>query len=84
MTSKEALNDLFSGEIISLNSYMDLRLGIIKEDLEVLEILKKSIFNHEIHKYALDLKRKGQKFMSIAGCVRGDSDIAKVKEWLER
>ena len=83
MTSKEALNDLFSGEIISLNSYMDLRLGIIKEDLEVLEILKKSIFNHEIHKYALDLNRKGQKFMSIAGCVRGDSDIAKVKEWLE-
>ena len=83
MTSKKALNDLISGEIIRLNSYMDLRLGIIEQDLEVLDILKRSIFNHEIHKYALDLRRKGQKFMSIAGCVRGDNDIAKVKEWLE-
>ena len=44
MTSKEALNDLFSGEIISLNSYMDLRLGIIKEDLEILEILRKYVY----------------------------------------
>ena len=82
MTSKEALNDLFSGEIISLNSYMNLRLGIIKEDLEVLEIIKKSIFNKEEHKYVLTEKIKGQKFMLISLSIRGD-DIDKVKEWIE-
>ena len=84
MTSKEALNDLFSGEIISLNSYMDLRLGIIKEDLEVLEILKRSIFNKEIHKYALTEKFKDQKFMLLSLSIRGDNEIDKVKEWLEK
>ena len=83
MTSKEALEELedsFENDV----SYVERRiLKVIAKDLEVLEILKKSIFNHEIHKYALDLRRKGQKFMIIAGCVRGDDDITKVKEWLE-
>ena len=84
MTSKEALNDLFSGEIISLNSYMDLRLGIIEEDLGVLDIIKRSIFNKEEHKYAMTEKFNGQKFMLLSLSIRGDDDIAKVKEWLEK
>ena len=84
MTSKEAMAKLkenFENDVYKVEREM---LNIIDKDLEVLDILKQSIFNHEIHKYALDLRRKGQKFMSIAGCVRGDDDIAKVKEWLER
>ena len=83
MTSKEALSDLVAMATLTLNKDVAKRLAIIAKDLEALEILKQSIFNHEIHKYALDLRRKGQKFMSIAGCVRGDNNIAKVKEWLE-
>ena len=85
MSSKEALDKL-NYECIHSNGADDessKEFNLIKKDLEVLEILKQSIFNHEIHKYALDLRRKGQKFMSIAGCVRGDNNIAKVKEWLE-
>ena len=84
MTSKEALKELedtFENDVYKVERDM---LNIIKKDLEVLDILKQSIFNHEIHKYALDLRRKGQKFMSISGCVRGDNNIAKVKEWLEK
>ena len=54
----------------------------IKKDLEVLEILKRSIFNKEIYKYTLDEKLKGQKFMTIGIFIRGD-DINEIKEWLE-
>ena len=77
MTSKEALNDLFSGEIIRLNSYMDLRLGIIKQDLEVLEILRKSIYNKTESKHSLFTD-----FVVLDLFIKGE-DAAKVKEWLE-
>ena len=77
MTSKEALEELLSGEIISLNSYMELRLGIIEQDLEVLEILKKSIYNKTSSKYSLFTD-----FIVIDLFIKGD-DVAKVKEWLE-
>ena len=53
-----------------------------KEAQEVLDILKRSIFNKEEHKYAMTEKFKGQKFMLLNLSIRGD-DIAKVKEWLE-
>ena len=55
----------------------------IERDLEVLDILKKSIFNKEEHKYNMTEKFKGQKFMLISLSVRGDNEIDKVKEWLE-
>lgn len=56
---------------------------LLKKDLEVLNIIKRSIFNTEIHKYVLNEKFKGQKFMTIGLSVRGDTDINKIKEWLE-
>ena len=54
-----------------------------KEAQEVLDILKRSIFTKEAHKYAMTEKFKGQKFMLLNLSIRGD-DIAKVKEWLEK
>ena len=53
-----------------------------KEAQELLDILKRSIFNKEEHKYAMTEKLKGQKFMLLNLSIRGDN-IAKVKEWLE-
>lgn len=53
-----------------------------QQDLEILNIIKRSIFNKEIHKYVLNEKLKGQKFMTIGLTIRGD-DINKIKEWLE-
>ena len=75
MTSKEALNDLFSGEIISLNSYMDLRLGIIKEDLEILEILRKYVyFSYKSGCVRMkDIYKMTTKF-----------DYEELREWLEK
>ena len=55
----------------------------IKKDLEVLDIIKRSIYSKEIHKYVMNEKLKGQKFMSIGLSIRGDDDINKIKEWLE-
>ena len=54
-----------------------------EQDLEVLDIIKRSIYSKEIHKYVMNEKLKGQKFMSIGLSIRGDDDINKIKEWLE-
>ena len=54
-----------------------------QQDLEVLDIIKRSIYSKEIHKYVMYEKLKGQKFMSIGLSIRGDDDINKIKEWLE-
>ena len=83
MTSKEAveeLEDTFENDVYYIERKL---LDIIKKDLEVLEILKRSIFNKEIHKYALTEKFKDQKFMLLSLSIRGDNEIDKVKEWLE-
>ena len=83
MTSKEAMAKLrenFENDVYKVEREM---LGIVDKDLEVLDILKKSIFHKEEHKYVLTEKFKGQKFMLLSLSIRGDDDIAKVKEWLE-
>ena len=56
---------------------------LLKKDLEVLDIIKRSIYSKEIHKYVMNEKLKGQKFMSIGLSIRGDNDINKIKEWLD-
>lgn len=83
MTSKEALEELKEHFKHPAYIYERRILKIIEKDLEVLEILKLSIFNKEIHKYALTEKYLGQKFMLLSLSIRGDDDIEKVKEWLE-
>lgn len=85
MTSKEAL-DILNYNCIRCNGTDDeysKELNIIKKDLEVLDILKRSIFNKEEHKYVMTEKLKGQKFMLVSLSIRGDNEIDKVKEWLE-
>lgn len=85
MTSKEAL-DILNYNCIRCNGTDDeysKELNIIKKDLEVLDILKRSIFNKEEHKYVMTEKLKCQKFMLVSLSIRGDNEIDKVKEWLE-
>ena len=82
MTTKEAvkeLGDTFENDVYYIERKL---LNIIEKDLEVLEILKRSIFNKEIHKYALTEKFKGQKFMLLSLSIR-ENDIDQVKEWIE-
>ena len=55
----------------------------LNKRLEVLEIIKKSITHKENHKYVLNEKLKGQKFMTMNLYISGDNDFKKVKEWLE-
>lgn len=82
MTSKEALSDLSFLAIGDENHTIKCK-EIIEKDLEVLEILKKSITHKENHKYVLNGKMKGQKFMTMNLYIIGDNDFKKVKEWLE-
>lgn len=83
MTSKEALEELKEHFKHPAYIYERRILKIIEKDLEVLDILKRSIFNKEEHKYVLTEKFKGQKFMLLSLSIRGDNEIDKVKEWLE-
>ena len=85
MTSKKAL-DILNYKCIHCNGTDDEfsnELNIIKKDLEVLDILKRSIFNKEEHKYVMTEKFKGKKFMLLSLSIRGDNEIDKVKDWLE-
>ena len=59
---------------------MDLRLGIIKEDLEVLEIIKKWSFIKENYK---DGYGKFTQFLCNIHTIGMEEDFKKVKEWLE-
>ena len=82
MTSKEAMTKLkedFENDVYKVECEM---LDIVEKDLQVLDILKKSVFNKEEHKYAMTEKFKGQKFMLVNLSIKGD-DIDKIKEWLE-
>lgn len=78
MTSKEAINELIEGAKNDLNKWELDRLCIIDKDLEVLEILKKSIYNKTSSKYSLFTE-----FLVIDLFIKGNNDVAKVKEWLE-
>ena len=83
MTSKEALESWFN--VISTNDKIrwEEHYKVIKKDLEVLDIIKRSIYSRESHKYVLNEKLKGQKFMNISLYISGDTDYNKVKEWLD-
>ena len=92
MTSKEAFE-----KIIELCNYYqhtiekDTEVGTIwgypidniRKDLEVLEIIKKSITHKENHKYVLNEKLKSLKFMTMNLYISEDTDFKKIKEWLE-
>ena len=95
MTSEEALYLLMINQkkvrddftFINLNTHEKVSVeecyDIVMKDLEILDIIKRSIYNRETHKYAMNEKLKGQKFMSIGLSIRGDDDINKIKEWLD-
>ena len=91
MTSKEALElaileyekDLETDEN---NQWVKDVLKGLKEcqqDLETLNIIKRSIYNKEIHKYKLSEILNGQRFMIIGANIIGDDEINRMKEWLE-
>ena len=96
MTSKEALKSMCNHcEKLSIRDgfigcpYRNIssdyceEFETIKKDLEVLDIIKRSIYSRESHKYVLNEKLKGQKFMNVSLYISGDTDYNKVKEWLE-
>ena len=85
MTSKEALRKL-NYECIRSNGIDDEyheELNIVEQDLEILEIIKKSIIHKEVHKYALNEGIKGQRFMNISLYIKGDTNVIKIMEWLK-
>ena len=77
MTSKEAINELIEGAKDDLNKWELDRLCIIDKDLEVLEILKKSIYNKTESRHSLITE-----FVVLDLFIKGE-DAVKVKEWLE-
>lgn len=85
MTSKEALRKL-NFECIRSNGIDDEyheELNIVEADLEILEIIKKSVKHKEVHKYVLNEEMKGQRFMNISLYIKGDTNVIKIMEWLK-
>ena len=85
MTNQKKVRDDF--RFIDLNTHEKVSIeecyDIVIKDLDVLNIIKRSIYSKEIHKYVMNEKLKGQKFMSIGLSIRGDDNIDKIKEWLD-
>ena len=75
---EEHYKDFMSDYDLLLQEYHELM-----KKVEILEIIKKSITHKENHKYVLNEKLKGQKFMTMNLYISGDTDFKKVKEWLE-
>ena len=75
---EEHYEDFMSDYDLLLQEYQELM-----KKVEILEIIKKSITHKENHKYVLNEKLKGQKFMTMNLYISGDTDFKKVKEWLE-
>lgn len=91
MTSKEALElaileyekDLETDENNQFVKDVLKGLKECQQDLETLNIIKRSIYNKEIHKYKLSKILNGQRFMIIGANIIGDDEINRMKEWLE-
>lgn len=92
MTSKEALKYLLADSEELYNQYEEdekfyldaVKLyNIVLKDLEKLEIIKSSIYRKGEHKYIMDGKMKGEKFMILSIHIRGTDNVNKIKEWLE-
>ena len=78
MTSKEAIKELeytFENDVYYIERKL---LNIIEKDLEVLEILRKSIYNKLESKHSLIIE-----FVVLDLFIKGENAV-KVKEWLER
>ena len=91
MNSKEALKYLLVNSEELYNQYEEdekfyldaVKLyNIVLKDLEILEIIKSSIYRKEEHKYIMDEKMKGEKFMILSIHIRGTDNVNKIKEWL--
>ena len=75
---EEHYEDFMSDYDLLCQEYQELM-----KKVEILEIIRKSITNKENHKYVLNEKLKGQKFMIMGLYIKGDNECQKVKEWLE-
>lgn len=63
----------------TLNMLKVIKIEKLRKDLEILEIIKKSI----IHKYLFSKKIECLNSMVIGLSISEDTDFKKIKEWLE-
>ena len=82
MTSKQAVRELIEKAMNNCDDFDIVRLYTIEKDLEVLEILKRSICDRERCQYVFNKKGKAEKVMIMALTIKG-ADIKQIKEWLE-
>ena len=87
MNSKEALQNIrdynneevYYDDCTCYENKFEKELEIIEKDLEILEIIKKSI----THKYLFSKKIECLNSMVIGLSISEDTDFEKIKEWLE-
>lgn len=82
MTSKQAVRELIEKAMNNCDDFDIVRLYTIEKDLEVLEILKRTICDKERFQYGFIKKGKPGKVMLMALTIKG-ADIKQIKEWLE-
>ena len=85
ITSKEAIEELRKIEQQENNGAGDLwfytLIEVISKDIEIIDILKKSIFNEERHTRRCH-EPVGEKFYLISLSINENEEIKKVREWV--
>lgn len=54
-----------------------------QQDLEILNIIKRTTCDRERCQYTFNKKGKAEKVMLMALTIKGVADVKKIKEWLE-
>ena len=88
MNSKEILNEFYGARLDYACSAEDderflSQKEFVENKLDILELLKASIYRYDIHKYVLKEELRGQNFMILSIHINGNENIDKIEEWMK-
>ena len=88
MDAKEIVSD-FSGAALDYacsaedDRIVEAKKNFVLNKLDILELLKSSIYRYDIHKYVLKEELRGQNFMILSIHINGNENIDKIEEWMK-
>ena len=89
MNSKEIFEDLLETDLEAArcseedDKIIQSKIDHIEKELDVLDLLKSSIYRCDIHKYVLKEELRGQNFMILSIHINGNENIDKIEEWMK-
>ena len=89
MNSKEIFEDLLETDLEAArcseedDKIIQSKIDFVGKELDVLELLKSSIYRYDIHKYVLNEELREQNLMILTIHIKGNENIDKIEEWMK-